>query len=86
MKMVEKKYAGLINYFVEDILKKEDYGTTPLMIASGKGNKEIVKYLIENGAKVNEKNGNCWTSLTYAFRNGHDDVANYLKENGASLF
>ncbi|ORX85328.1 hypothetical protein BCR32DRAFT_325484 [Anaeromyces robustus] len=84
--MVEKKYVGLINYFVEDILKKEDYGSTPLMIASGKGNKEIVKYLIENGAKVNEKNGNCWTSLTYAFRNGHDDVANYLKANGANLF
>jgi ankyrin repeat protein len=54
--IIEKKYMGIIRNVMGDYMKNEEqYGTTAVMIASEKGNKEIVKYLIENGAKIDEK-------------------------------
>ncbi|PWF94171.1 Ankyrin repeat protein [Spiroplasma poulsonii] len=39
-----------------EINHKNQFGNTPLILASQNGHTEIVKLLIENGAKINHKN------------------------------
>ena len=63
---------------------------TPLHKASGDGNLEEVKELIESGEYVDSvfapMNMNmCWTPLTIAARGGHLNVVKYLIENGADI-
>jgi len=56
---------------------------TPLHIASLSGNFEIVKYLVEKGAKVNaERSGMYATPLCWA---DNLEIAKYLLENGATM-
>ena len=49
------------------------------------GHLEIVKYLVENGADINAKDNNGWTSLIHAAYNGHLEVVKYLVENKADI-
>ena len=44
---------------------------TPLSWAAQKGNLEIVKILIENGARINLSINNYNTALYFAAQNGH---------------
>ena len=46
---------------------------------------EIVKYLVENGADVNEKGFENETALMYASENGHLEMVKYLVEYGADV-
>lgn len=56
---------------------------TPLHIASLSGNFEMVKFLVENGAKVNaERSGIYATPLCWA---DNLEIANYLLDNGATM-
>lgn len=56
---------------------------TPLHIASLSGNFEMVKYLVENGAKVNaERSGIYATPLCWAY---NFEIAKYLLDNGATM-
>ena len=48
-------------------------------------NLEIVKELIENGAKINEKDMNGKTALSMAAYNGEDQIVKYLIQNGANV-
>jgi len=62
---------------------KNNFGNTPLSIASGYGQFEIVKYLIEeHNANVEAKNsvGFGATPLIYASLNGHLEIVKYLIE------
>ena len=64
------------------------HGMTPLMHASAWGNIEVVKYLINKKADINEKDiDNCnffhineYTSLIHASRNDHVGIIEYLYE------
>ena len=56
---------------------------TALTKAIEKGNLEIVKYLVENGADIKDNDSN--TALTVASRNGNLEVVKYLVENGADI-
>ncbi len=56
---------------------------TPLHRASGAGQVETVKFLIENGADVNISNEASQVPLCYAAWNGHAEVAKVLLDNGA---
>jgi len=58
-------------------------GATALMFASGEGHADIVKYLIERGADVNEKVFFGMTALIQASFNGHADIVQILLKNGA---
>ena len=58
---------------------------TPLTKASEKGHSDIVEYLVENGAKINEENSYGWTALMCASMNGRLDIVEYLVENGADV-
>ncbi len=50
--------------------------------ANGNGHLDVVKLLVEAGAKVNAKYGGGKTPLAEAKEMKHDDVANFLAENG----
>ena len=60
------------------------------MVASGKGNLEIVKILVEKGADVNKVDSSNYTALMWAtsggsYGAGHLDIVKYLSEQGADL-
>jgi ankyrin repeat protein len=67
-----------------DINYKYKYGWTPLLFATMKGHKDIVEFLIENGADINVKygaDGN--TPLLFATRCEYKDIVEILLKNGA---
>jgi ankyrin repeat protein len=63
-----------------DVRDKVD-GNTPLIIATGKGYKDVAEVLLANGADVNaaDKKG---TPLAWAIHTGHPDIAKLLRQHG----
>jgi uncharacterized protein len=69
-----------------DINTKDSEGLTLLMLASQEGRVEVVRLLLEKGARVNVKeDGYGRTALILASRNGHTDVVKSLLEKGADV-
>jgi ankyrin repeat protein len=66
-------------------LKDDVYGATPLHEAAWKGQIEIARLLVENGAEVNARYNNGSSPLQRSVRNGHIDILHLLIENGADL-
>jgi len=58
---------------------------TPLMIAAGTKNKDIINLLVENKAEINAKGDNGKTPLTIALRKSNLEVAQLLLEKGADI-
>jgi len=56
---------------------------TTLMVASARGQKEVVLALLGAGADVNIKNWYGWTALLGAVSNGHADIQEILLDRGA---
>jgi ankyrin repeat protein len=59
-------------------------GQTPLMWASGEGHGEVVRMLIEAGARVNDRSKAGFTPLLFAVREGHIDATEALLAAGAN--
>ena len=68
-----------------DVNIKDDYGSTPLFLASEKGYTEIVKLLLEYGADVNVKDNHGETPLYLASKNGHAEIVKLLLAHGADV-
>ena len=67
-----------------DVNVKDNDGSTPLIKVVWHGHLDVVKYLVSQGADVNEaKNG--WTPLHRAAARGHLDVVKYLVSQGADV-
>ena len=49
------------------------------------GSPEIIKYLVEQGANVNEKDGHGNTALHFAANDGSWEIVKYLVEHGANV-
>lgn len=58
-------------------------GETPLFMAAGEDNEELIKFLIKNGANVNTKSKEGKTPLSIAVEEGHTKIIELLKSNGA---
>jgi ankyrin repeat protein len=58
------------------------YGDTPLMLASIKGNLDIVRVLVAAKARLDPPG---WTPLIYAATGGHEPIVDYLIDHGANL-
>jgi ankyrin repeat protein len=63
-----------------DVREKVD-ANTPLIIATGKGYKDVAEVLLANGADANaaDKKG---TPLAWAIHTGHPDIAKLLRQHG----
>ena len=59
--------------------------TTPLKKAAGRGKRDIVKYLLSKGAKVNAVDGEGQNALMDAVERGFDDVVDLLVAQGADV-
>ncbi len=58
---------------------------TPLYMAVENGRLDVVQYLVEHGANVNERLGDDSTPLHVAAQNGDMDIVKYLVEHRASI-
>jgi hypothetical protein len=74
------------NRKLDDINVKDNNGRTVLMYAAINGKDDIVKLLVEKGAKVNLRANNGDTASTLAYDLGEIDIYNYLKAHGAVAF
>jgi ankyrin repeat protein len=61
------------------------YGATALMLAAGRGEKEIVKMLLAAGAKVNRRNRFGASPLLEAVERGFPEVVKMLVDAGAEI-
>jgi ankyrin repeat protein len=76
---------GCILSDLEDINLRSKLTKSPLLIASGKGHCEIVKYLVAQKADVNLTDGNTTSPLYSAVEMGHYDIVEFLLQNGADV-
>ena len=60
-------------------------GNTPLLWSSINGHLEVMKYLLRNGASIEEKNNDDLSSIEIACMCGHLDIVMYLHQNGCSI-
>ena len=65
--------------------KGDKFGNTPLMFAAFSGREDIVRLLIDNGARVNETNNMGSCALRWAVEAGRMQMARLLTDNGATL-
>ena len=81
-----KGFVGLLHAFLQqgaDVEIQDNKGRTALLLASGGGHIECVRYLIESGkADVGIQNIDGMTALMYASRGGHIECVRYLVESG----
>lgn len=75
----------LLNNKNININTTDSYGVTPLIRASGLGNLEIVKLLVEKGALINSKDKKGGTAIEDAYFLNHFHIVDYLLSKGATL-
>lgn len=80
-----------LRYFIEekgmDVNSKDKIGMTPLIRTcyQEKEHLEIVKYLLEKGASVNERCQGKYRALHYAAMRGHNETVEYLLQHKANV-
>ncbi|KAI8371180.1 hypothetical protein EDC96DRAFT_573254 [Choanephora cucurbitarum] len=67
-----------------DLSDDENDGLTPLIYASCFGKLDVVKCLLEAGAKVDVQDNTGWTALMWATTNGHTSIVQVLLAYSAS--
>lgn len=78
---------GMVEFLMGKIPleSKDSFGRTPLHTAADYGYKDIVIFLLEQGAHLEAKSKYGWTTLQYAVRSENTELVKWLVENGASL-
>lgn len=74
--------AALIDWPKTEVESRTRADESPLMLASLKGQTDLVKKLIARGADVNKPG---WAPLHYAATNGHTEIMTLLLENHAYI-
>lgn len=79
--------SGPARWLARALLAGEDTktkrGDTALIVAAGRGHVDIVRILLDAGAKVNAKNRDGTTALMAAERWGNTEIIEMLKQAGA---
>jgi ankyrin repeat protein len=65
--------------------RRFDDNSTPLHLASARGQMEAARVLLERGADVNARDHSNWTPLHEASRFGDSDTVHFLLEHGANV-
>jgi ankyrin repeat protein len=82
LKAIENRDELALGHFIsQKVFKIDDPirdGDTPLFIASQYGYKDVVEFLVDNGADVNKMNNDGKTPLMVASQNQHKDVVEVL--------
>jgi len=66
-------------------IKIDARGSMPIHLAALAGNVETVKWLLDNGAKIDARSGKNETPLQMAASKGNVDVIRYLRKQGANV-
>lgn len=75
----------LISDHARLVMRKDNYGRTPLSWAVNQGHREMVELLLDHGAHANYKDRSMLTPLHIAVTGQHKDVVSVLLEHGARL-
>ncbi|KAI9037200.1 uncharacterized protein KD926_000774 [Aspergillus affinis] len=75
----------LISEHIHLISRKDNYGRTPLSWAVNQGHRDMVKLLVDHGARVNVKDRSRLTALHIAATGQHKDIMSVLLNQGARL-
>lgn len=75
----------LISFNQSELDAEDDTGTTPLLLATLKGNLNIVRSIHKKGADINKKNWRGHSCIQYACSRGYKDIVLYLLSNGADV-
>ena len=60
-------------------------GNSYVLLAAENGHLETIKWLLENGSSINERNNSGYSCLLLAARNGHLETIKWLIANGCSI-
>ncbi|XP_074636507.1 uncharacterized protein LOC141894679 isoform X3 [Acropora palmata] len=77
--ILKERSGSLLNSF------RTEEGDSPLHLAAQAGNTEVVKLLVENGAKVNVQNSENKTALHISVENKDEALVSYLTSNTAKF-
>ena len=79
-------YIKILKEAGADINVRNDYGITPLMVACSKGtNIDVIDYLVENGAKINQRDKYGSDAFMYSMANSNINVIKHLIDLGADI-
>ena len=73
-------YKGII----PNVNVKGNNNVTPLILASQQGKLDVVNFLLDKGARVNDVMTDGKTALLMACKNGHTEIVKRLMEKGAN--
>ncbi|KAM6478238.1 nacht and ankyrin domain-containing protein [Trichoderma sp. SZMC 28011] len=76
---------GTVGQTTTDIDSRDEFGRTPLSMATEKGNEAVVKLLLNAGAEVNLKDYDNQAPLFYAAETGKEAVVKLLLNAGAGV-
>lgn len=79
----KKEYYDIVKYFLECGARadgRDCHGLTPAIYVVMKGDVEVLKLLINYGAKIDGNVPQCPPLIVYAEREGHNDVIEFLSQ------
>ena len=69
----------------EDEYSEDEEPTTALILASERGETDIVEMLLKDGANVNQHNDDGETAIDVAIEKGHTEIVGLLIDNGVDM-
>lgn len=81
----ERVVELLLSFNDPPINELDDTKASPLILATLKGNLNVVKMLVEKGANINQRNWQGHSSIQYACSKGWIDIVEYLLVKGVDI-